>query len=183
MPSRRHIDEDSRRRVGGSLLYAATPCAASSWMRMRLTRSSTCTGAYEVMRSSVDQGQLEVLFTHVTIDELAATPDEDRGSRLLLLLVDLGHLIPTGAVVLDFSRLNFARLASDTEAVEAFRSDNIDHTRDAPVAVTAQHEHCALVTNDERLTNRGRERGVEVITPAELLADLGFDVQSGSANT
>ncbi len=131
-------------------------------------------GAHEVMRSAVDQGQLEVLFTHITIEELAATPDEDRRSRLLLLLVDLGRLIPTGALVLGFSRLGFARLGSDREAVEAFRSGNIAHTRDALVAVTAQHEHCALVTYDQRLTNRARERGVEVITPEELLAELGF---------
>jgi hypothetical protein len=135
-------------------------------------------GAYEVMRSSVDQGQLEVLFTHITIDELAATPDEDRRSLLLLLLVDLGHLIPTGAFVLGFSRLSFARLTSDGEAVEAFRSGNIDHTRDALVAATAQFERCALVTSDQRLTNRARERGVEVITPDDLLAELGFNVQS-----
>jgi hypothetical protein len=73
-------------------------------------------GAYEVMRSSVNQERLGVLFTHITIDELAATPDEDRRSRLLLLLVDLGRLIPTGARVLGFSRLNYARFGDDEEA-------------------------------------------------------------------
>jgi hypothetical protein len=34
--------------------------------------------------------------------------------------MSLGRLISTGAFVLDFSRLNFARLNDDTEAVEAF---------------------------------------------------------------
>lgn len=139
-------------------------------------------GAYEALRSSIDQGQLEVLFTHVTIDELAETADKDRTSakkdrrsRLLLLLVDLGRLVPTGAFVLDFSRLNFARLGTDDEAVEAFRSGNIDHTRDALVAATAQFEQCALVTRDKRLTNRARDRGLEVITPIDLLAEFGFN--------
>ncbi|WP_196054660.1 PIN domain-containing protein [Nocardia aurantiaca] len=134
-------------------------------------------GAYEVIRNSVDQGRLEVLFTHVTIDELAATPDEERRRLLLLLVVELGHLIPTGASVLGFSRVNFARLTSDAEALEAFRSGNIDHTRDALVAATAQFEQCALVTSDKRLRNRARARGIEVITPDKLLTELGFDTE------
>lgn len=134
-------------------------------------------GAEEFVRSSVDHGQLEVLYTHITIDELAATPDQERRSRLLLLLVGLGHLVPTGAFVLGFSRLGYGRLTSDGEALEAFRSGNVVHTRDALIAATAQYEQCALVTNDRRLTNRARERGVEVIMPEDLLADLGFDVQ------
>jgi predicted nucleic acid-binding protein len=129
-------------------------------------------GAYETMRSAVDQGQLEVLFTHITIEELAATPDEDRRSRLLLQLVALGHLVPTGALVLGYSRLGFARFGSDDEALEAFRSGNVDHTRDALIASTAQYERCALVTDERRLTNRARERGVEVITTHDLLAEL-----------
>lgn len=132
-------------------------------------------GAYEAVRSAIDQGQLEMLFTHVTIDELAATANEDRRSRLLLMLTDLGHLVPTGAFVVGFSRIDFARLTPDSEALEAFRSGSIDHTRDALIAATAQFEKCALVTFDKRLTNRARDRGVEVITPTELFAEVGFN--------
>jgi hypothetical protein len=131
-------------------------------------------GASEVMLSAVDEGQLEVLYTHVTIDEIAATPDLERRSRLLLALVGLGRLIPTGAFILGFSRLGWARLGGDDEALEEFRSGNIDHTRDALIAVTAQYEGCELVTNERRLTNRATARGVAVITTEELLADLGF---------
>jgi hypothetical protein len=50
--------------------YTATLCAESSWMPTRLTPSSTCRGPYKVMRSAIDQGQLEVLFTHITVEEL-----------------------------------------------------------------------------------------------------------------
>lgn len=117
-----------------------------------------------------------VLFTHITIEELAATPAEDRRSRLLLLLIDLGHLIPTaGGFVLGLSRLGHARFGDDDEAFDAFRSRNVDHTRDALIAATAQYEQCALVSNDRRLTNRARERGVDAMTPGELLKELGFD--------
>ncbi|WP_110882009.1 PIN domain-containing protein [Mycolicibacterium vulneris] len=133
-------------------------------------------GAYEAMRSSIEQGQLEVLYTHVNIDELAVVPDEDRRARLLLALAALGNLVPTGARVLDFSRLNWARFGDDREALEEFRSGNIDHTRDALIAATAQYEQCELVTNERRLTNRARARGLTVITTEKLLKDLGFTV-------
>jgi hypothetical protein len=102
-------------------------------------------GAYEALRAALDAGRVELLFTHVNIDELAAVPDLDRRSRLLLTLVDIGRLVPTGACALDVSRLNFARLNDDVDVVEALRSGNVDHTRDALIAVTALHEGCALV--------------------------------------
>ena len=131
-------------------------------------------GAYEALRAALDAGRVELLFTHVNIDELAAVPDLDRRSRLLLTLVDIGRLVPTGACALDVSRLNFAWLNDDVDVVEALRSGNVDHTRDALIAVTAVHEGCALVTNERRLTARARDRGVEVLTTLDLLAEVDF---------
>ncbi|MGW1801658.1 PIN domain-containing protein [Streptomyces sp. NPDC001984] len=131
-------------------------------------------GAYEVTRKAIDDSKLELLITHVNIDEIAAVPDLERRSFLLLILCDLGKLVPTGAAVFDYSRLNFCRFHDDEEATEALRSGNIDHTRDALIAVTAEVEGCALVTNERRLTNRARDRGIEVLTTRELLAELGF---------
>jgi predicted nucleic acid-binding protein len=107
-------------------------------------------GAYEAVLTALDAGRVELLFTHVNIDELAAVPDLDRRSRLLLTLVDIGRLVPTGAFALDVSRLNFARLNEDIDVVEALRSGNVDHTRDALIAATAIYEGCALVTNERR---------------------------------
>lgn len=133
-------------------------------------------GAYEATRTAIDDGKIELLITHVNIDELAAIPDLQRRSFLLLLLCDLGTLVPTGAAVVDYSRLNFCRLNDDEEATEALRSGNIDHTRDALIAVTAEFEQCALVTNERRLTNRARDRGIEVLTTRDLLAEVGFQL-------
>jgi hypothetical protein len=73
-------------------------------------------GAYEVDREAVEAGHLEILFTHVTIDELAAIGDLDRRRLLLLLLIDLGRLVPSGAFILGRSRLDFGRLRDDTES-------------------------------------------------------------------
>jgi hypothetical protein len=131
-------------------------------------------GAYEAVRAGVDAGRVELLFTHVNIDELAAVPDLDRRARLLLVLAAVGRLVPTGAFAADFSRLSFARLSQDADVAEALRSGNVDHTRDALIAVTAVYEACALVTNERRLTARARDRGIEVLTTVDLLAELGF---------
>ena len=107
---------------------------------MTTLSSHRTAGAYEALRAALDAGRVELLFTHVNIDELAAVPHLDRRSRLLLTLVDIGRLVPTGACALDISRLNFARLNDDVDVVEALRSGNVDHTRDALIAVTALHE-------------------------------------------
>jgi hypothetical protein len=53
-------------------------------------------GAYEAVRTAIDAGRVELLFTHVNIDELAAVPDlraRDRGVEVLTtldLLTELG---------------------------------------------------------------------------------------------
>ncbi|MGW7109301.1 PIN domain-containing protein [Streptomyces xanthophaeus] len=133
-------------------------------------------GAYEAARAAIDNGKIELLITHVNIDELAAVPDLDRRSFLLLLLCDLGTLVRTGAAAVDYSRVNFCRVEIDEEATEALRSGNIAHTRDALIAVTAEFEQCALVTNERRLTNRARDRGIEVLTTRALLAEVGYQL-------
>ncbi|MEU5900528.1 hypothetical protein [Streptomyces venezuelae] len=131
-------------------------------------------GAFETLKEATVSGSLEVLYTHITIDELTAIPDPGRRSLLVLLMADLGRLVPTGTAAVDFSRLNFCRVGSDTDGdlLEALRSGNVNHTRDALIASTARYEKCALVTNERRLTARSREWDIEVLTTQELLAEF-----------
>lgn len=88
-------------------------------------------GAYEALEAAVDAGKLKILYTHVNIDELAEIPDLDRRRTLLLLLVSLGDLVPTGATAVDYSRLNFCRISDESDDFELMRSKNIKHTRRA----------------------------------------------------
>ncbi len=133
-------------------------------------------GAYEAVRAAIDAGRLEVLYTHVTTDELADTRDPDRRRRLLLAVQGLGRLVPTGAFIVGISRLSFAHPSDDVEAVETLRSNNVAHSPDALIAITAAHEGCALATNEtRRLPARARQRGIEVLTSADLLAFIGFE--------
>jgi rRNA-processing protein FCF1 len=132
-------------------------------------------GAYEALEDAVNSEQLEVFYTHATIDEIAATPDLERRQWLLNLLVFLGRPIYTSGAVVDVSRLNFCRVMADNdETFEPLRSGSIKHSRDALIAHTALNESCALVTNEKRLAARARDQGVEVLTTAELLAELGL---------
>lgn len=142
-------------------------------------------GAYRHLRSLIDQKQLEVLFTHVTVDECSATPKQAKRNRLLWTLFGLGvGPVPTGAFVLGVSELGAACLGpANDQAFEDFRSNNPTHlnnTRDALIAVTAQTDGCALVTNDDRLGKAVRAHGVEVMTTDELLTQLGFDVEAAA---
>jgi len=133
-------------------------------------------GAYEAAEKAITDGTHELVFTHVNIDELAEVPTVDRRQRLLLAMVGLGRLVPTGAAVFGHSRLNWSRLVDDADVFEAVQSGNIDHTRDALLAATAVFERCPLVTNDKKLRKRATGRGVQVITTAELLAEFGVTV-------
>ncbi|WP_216213058.1 PIN domain-containing protein [Amycolatopsis aidingensis] len=135
-------------------------------------------GAYEAVRAAIDDGRLQLLCTHVSIDELCEIPDVKRRARLILLLVALGELVSTGAVVNDHSKLNFCRLIDndDVNVMAELRSGNIRHTRDALIAATARYENASLITNEHRLTRRAREQGIEVLTPRELLDEVGFSV-------
>ncbi|MFJ3277117.1 hypothetical protein [Streptomyces halstedii] len=133
-------------------------------------------GAYEVLEKAVETGRLEILYTHVTVDELVAIPDLERRAWLVLLMASLGRVVPTGDTAVDFSRANFCRVGADEDedVIEALRSGNIDHTRDALIAATARFEACPLVTNERRLANRSRERGLEVLTTRQFLAEFDF---------
>jgi hypothetical protein len=131
--------------------------------------------ALDTVVDAVRSGALDLLFTHVTVDELAAVPDLNRRSTLLVALISVGRMVPTGFIAWDVSRWGQARWATAApQVIESLRSGNIDHTRDALIAETAAVEGCALVTNERRLTGRARERGVEVLTTLDLLAEIGF---------
>jgi len=131
-------------------------------------------GAYEAVRAAVDDGSIEILFPHITIDELAETSELERRRLLLLVLISLGRLVPSGGFVLDVSRLDHAKLSEDSSTLDDLRSSGGGHTRDALIGATAQTEQCTLVTRDNRLTNRAREQHIDVLLPLDFLAEVGF---------
>ncbi len=102
-------------------------------------------GAFELLRDAVESGELEILVTHVTIDEMAATPDLDKRQWLLVLLFALGRMIDTSGAIVDFSRVNFCRVMDDDdESIDILRSTSVRHSRDALIAHTALMEATPL---------------------------------------
>jgi hypothetical protein len=134
-------------------------------------------GAYEAARRAIDSGDLEILYTHVSLEEASATRDPELRKSLVHALTTLGRPVPTGAFILDLSWLDHARItdASGTATVEALRSNAVQHSIDALVAITAQVEGCALLTEEKkRLPRRARDEGIEVLDCTQLFAEIGF---------
>jgi hypothetical protein len=134
---------------------------------------------YESTVAAIRAGRLRLLWTHVTIDELAVTSDVERRCRLLLVAVSLADLVLTGTTVVGFSRLDFCRLGSDddTDGLEAFRDGNLKHTRDALVSSTARFEGAAVCTRDKDMTVRAERNGLEVVRPEDLPVWAGFEAR------
>ncbi len=84
-------------------------------------------GALAALNQARKSGDLDLLFTHITVDELAVVPAEDRRVRLLLAVFEVGRLVATGASAADFSRVGFCRLGSDADDqyFEALRSASV----------------------------------------------------------
>lgn len=125
---------------------------------------------YERTLAAVQSGRLRLLWTHVTVDELAVIPDVERRCRLLCVGASLAILVPTGTTVLDYSRLDFSRWGSDDDAdgLEAFRAGNLKHTRDALISSTARFEGAAVCTRDRDMASRSERNGLEVVRPEDL---------------
>lgn len=129
-------------------------------------------GAYDQLRNAVDHGLVDVLFTHVVIEELASTPDIERRILLLLAVIGVGRLVPTGVFVIGQSRLDHARLSDSTFGYEGFSTGTDRHAKDGLIAVTTRFEGATLITNDVRLAARANDRGIRVQSMAEFLAEL-----------
>lgn len=122
------------------------------------------------VRAAIVAGRLDVLWTHVTIDELAAIDDPGKRSRLLCLAASVCRFVPTGACLPGFSRLDMARPLDDVDAAQEYRRGNHRHTREALVAATAEVEGAPVVTYDHAMRQRAERRGLVVYTWPEALA-------------
>lgn len=79
-------------------------------------------GAYEAVRAVIDCSRLEVVYTHVTGDELALMPNADGRLASYRPSSISGAFVPTEAFAFDTSKLGLVRLSEDVQAVEALRS-------------------------------------------------------------
>jgi hypothetical protein len=120
------------------------------------------------LRRLVQAYRLEVLITHVQVDELIRTPDLRRRGDLLNPLFLIGaRSVETAATVLGVepdgdrpdhkqafagSRLGYTRLGDDqiNAIVERLMHDRFSDVEDALIIATAFAEHAILVTDERR---------------------------------
>jgi rRNA-processing protein FCF1 len=133
------------------------------------------------IQQSLQDGRLRLIHTHLLRDEPDATPDPEKRAKLAAVREQLaGEYVATTGFVLDVSRLDEAKLFSDEGArrfneeltTEDPNTGGRRHAEDALLALTAEDEGAVLVTRDVNLTKRARRQGIDVTTPADLIARL-----------
>jgi predicted nucleic acid-binding protein len=124
--------------------------------------------------AAVEADQVRLLYTHVTIDELAKIPDArmQRRADLLAWVTTFASPVPTGGFVLDVSRLDMGRIGDATGVIPYLQSAQGDHTLDALIGATAKYEAAYLLTYDKRLSNRAAAHGIAVCTWESLLEEI-----------
>jgi predicted nucleic acid-binding protein len=127
------------------------------------------TDGYSSIIDARAAGVVELLMTHVTLDEVNAIPDADGRGRLVLMFVSVARLVPSSSFVVGVSRLDQTRLSEDSSGLDPMMLGNSHHSRDAVIGETARSLGCALVTGDRRLTHRAARLGVEVLDLQSLI--------------
>lgn len=116
-----------------------------------------------LLRQSVDSGAVELLITHIQIDEILNTGADKRAKReaLVQMLAALPALrVPTYGFVLDLSRLDNAMLASDNHAASFLEltGGNQRHNEDALIVLTAGWFYADVVSENTKDVPKMAER-------------------------
>lgn len=134
-------------------------------------------GAYEAARKAIEAGELDILYVPVTVREVSDTRiPPQRRDALLAALEGLRRPVLAAGYIMGTSRLGEGRLCSEDRAaaIRAMQVEGNGNNRDALVAITAQYEGCALLTDEHKLRGRAERQGIEVLNSEELLAEIGF---------
>jgi predicted nucleic acid-binding protein len=114
-------------------------------------------------------GCAEFYATHVQLDELRATPqDNPKREKLLAAFQQVGpHLLPTESFCWDVSRFDNAKW-SDGQLFKSLKASldakkkRTSNTQDALIAEVAIVQGLTLVTADKNLAETAREHGAKV---------------------
>lgn len=108
----------------------------------------------------------ELVATHVQIDELNKTRDEERRARLFLrFATTVDSVVPTESFVLDVSRLDYSKLGDATlygtlkTELDALNKGKANNVQDALIAEVAIANRYTLLTADYHLAEVARKYG------------------------
>jgi len=111
-------------------------------------------------------GDGEFVATHIQIDEINRTSDEERRARLFLTLASsLSGLLQTETTVLDVSRFDFSKLGdgvtytSVKKQLDAMNGGKPSNVRDALIAEVSIVNSYTLLTADRDLAKVAADHG------------------------
>jgi hypothetical protein len=130
--------------------------------------------ALRVIQQAIADGRLELLVTHIVREQVAATPDPIKRAALHEVLA-LARDVPTSLFVFGISAFGGAALGEPGAVFVALRGQgSVKDLKDALIATPASASGRTLCLIDRRATNRARRAGYEVMTPIELLTEMGY---------
>jgi hypothetical protein len=123
------------------------------------------------VETAVKNGTLVLVVTHIQIDELNRTPDNERRLALQRLTVQGTY---TAGFVVGVSRLDMGTIPSDDEVAiyNAVTGGNAAHAEDALILLTARRDGIPVVTDERRLPKQCAKYGVEAMKTEALLDRL-----------
>lgn len=119
---------------------------------------------FPLVQDAADKNALIIVSNHIVRDQLAATPDPARRSRLLAAYQSLPKTeIATRGFVLGVSRLDEGRFGDGSESgvsLDQVRTKGRGAIHDALITTTASGDADVLVTEDGTLIDRAKAAGV-----------------------
>jgi hypothetical protein len=128
-------------------------------------------GAFALVERLIRHGAIELLVTHVQIDQVADTPGEGKRKRLQRL-VPWVRVVPTHGALYDVSKYDMARYTDAAVERDIDEVQRVNRARDALIGVTAKWDGVTLVTEDRKLRRDASALGVAVLKWPQFIARL-----------
>jgi len=111
----------------------------------------------------------ELVATHIQVDELNKTQDEDRRARLFLrFATTVDSIVPTESTILEVSRLDYSKLGDGVlyarvkADLDSLNKEKPNNTQDALIAEVAIANGYTLLTADRDLSVVAQKHGCTV---------------------
>ena len=127
--------------------------------------------AFAPVKRLVRHGAIELLVTHVQMDQIEDTPHEGRRKRLLRL-VPWVRVVPTHGAIYGVSKFGMATYTSEAVERDIDAIARRNRARDALIGVTARWDGVTLVTEDKDLARDAATLGAAVLNWSEFMAGL-----------
>jgi predicted nucleic acid-binding protein len=127
-------------------------------------------GAAALVGGLVEHRAIELLVTHVQMDQIAAIPDEGRRKQLLSRVPC--RVVPTHGAIWDVSKWDMARYTSEPVERDIAGIQGRNNAEDALIGVTAKWDGATLVTEDRTFARDASALGIAVLTWPQFIARL-----------